>query len=189
MNRLKSILSILAAAAALALPVCGQASAMEPAIDMDGSAFTAMEHMAHADSGELPKGMKPAVKPAFPVGSHAILLSEHMEGMKGAEATITGAYDTIVYAVSYVPTTGGKRVTNHKWVVQEEIRSSGNELLKPGTTVTLEAGHMPGMKGAQATIESAERTTAYRVDYVPTTGGHPVTNHMWVVESELSPRK
>ncbi len=38
-----------------------------------------------------------------------------MEGMKGAKATITGAYDTIAYTVTYKPTTGGeevKKITN-----------------------------------------------------------------------------
>jgi len=111
-----------------------------------------------------------------------------MPGMKNAKATIVGAYDTIVYSVSYTPTTGGARVTNHKWVVQEEIKNAGEEPFKPGSVVTLLANHMPGMKGATATIESAERTTAYMVDYIPTTGGQPVKNHKWLIRSELSPR-
>ncbi|MEH7471494.1 YdhK family protein, partial [Priestia megaterium] len=42
------------------------------------------------------------------------------------------------------------------------------------------------MKGAKATIDSAEKTTVYRVDYKPTTGGEKVKNHKWVTESELS---
>jgi hypothetical protein len=71
-------------------------------------------------------------------------------------------------------------------VVHEEIKNAGNEALKPGTTVTLEADHMPGMKGATATIDSAEHTTVYMVDFTPTTGGQPVKNHKWVTESELS---
>ena len=106
--------------------------------------------------------------------------------MKGAEATIVGAYDTIAYVVSYTPTTGGEKVTNHKWVIQEEIKDAGTEEIASGTEVTLEADHMEGMKGATAEIESAEKTTVYMVDYTPTTGGEKVTNHKWVTESELS---
>lgn len=51
--------------------------------------------------------------------------------------------------------------------------------------VVLEAEHMPGMKGATATIDSAERTTVYMVTYTPTTGGEPVKNHKWLVENEI----
>ncbi len=46
---------------------------------------------------------------------------------------------------------------------------------------------MDGMKGATATIDSAEKTTVYMVDFVPTTGGEEIKNHKWVTESELSP--
>ncbi len=45
---------------------------------------------------------------------------------------------------------------------------------------------MKGMKGAKATIDSAEKTTVYMVDYTPTTGGKKVKNHKWVTESALS---
>lgn len=74
---------------------------------------------------------------------------------------------------------------NHKWVIQEEIKDAGNKQLKPGSEVTLEADHMKGMKGAKATIDSAEKTTVYMVDYTPT-GGKKVKNHKWVTEDELS---
>ena len=145
-------------------------------------------HSDHSSSGEVPKGVKEAKNPTYKVGSKVVILADHMPGMKNAKATIVGAYDTIVYSVSYTPTTGGARVTNHKWVVQEEIKNAGEEPFKPGSVVTLLANHMPGMKGATATIESAERTTAYMVDYIPTTGGQPVKNHKWLIGSELSPR-
>lgn len=143
-------------------------------------------NMEHYSSGEIPNGLKKAENPAYKVGSPVILKSDHMEGMKGAEATIVGAYNTTVYTVSYTPTTGGEKVTNHKWVIQEEIKDAGNKNLQPGTDVTLEANHMEGMKGAKATINSAETTTVYVVDYIPTTGGEKVTNHKWITESELS---
>ncbi|WP_257009409.1 DUF1541 domain-containing protein [Bacillus sp. 7884-1] len=142
--------------------------------------------MDHSGSGEVPEGLKDAENPTFKVGSQAIINDDHMEGMKGAEATIVGAYDTTVYTISYEPTTGGERVTNHKWIIHEEIKDASDTPYKPGDEVIVEADHMEGMEGATATIDSAEQTTVYMVDFTPTTGGEKVTNHQWVTESELS---
>jgi len=145
------------------------------------------EDMNHSGSGEVPAGLKSAESPTYEVGSKVIIETDHMKGMKGAEATIVGAFSTNAYAVSYTPTTSGEKVKNHKWVIQEEVGNADSELLEPGTEVTLEADHMKGMKGAEATIESGEKTTVYMIDYTPTTGEEEVTNHKWVTESELSP--
>jgi len=148
-----------------------------------------MDHseMNHSSSGEVPVGLKEAENPTYKVGSQAILETDHMEGMKGAEATIAGAYDTEVYAVSYTPTTGGDIVENHKWIIHEEIEDAGDTPFKPGEEVVLNADHMEGMNGAEAVIDSVEETTVYMVDYIPATGGEEVKNHKWVTESELSP--
>lgn len=145
-----------------------------------------VDHMEHSSSGEIPKGLKEEGNPTYKVGSQAIIKADHMEGMNGAKATIVGAYDTTAYAVSYTPTTGGEKVKNHKWVIQEEIKNAGSETLKPGTEVTIEADHMEGMKGATGTIDSAEQTTVYMINYTPAAGGEKVKNHKWVTESELS---
>lgn len=142
--------------------------------------------MNHSGSGEVPEKLKVAENPTYKVGSEAIIKTEHMEGMDGAVATIVGAYDTTAYAISYTPVTGGERVENHKWVIQEEIKDADDETLGQGTEVTIEADHMEGMEGATAEIDSAEQTTVYMIDYTPTTGGEKVTNHKWVSESELS---
>ncbi|HWL25196.1 MAG TPA: YdhK family protein [Ureibacillus sp.] len=141
-------------------------------------------NMNHSESGEIPEGLKDAESPTFPVGSKAIIQSDHMEGMKGAEATIVGAYDTVVYTVSYTPTNGGDPVKNHKWVIHEELDGVSKAALEPGTQVRINSGHMEGMQGATATIDSAEKTTVYMVDYTSTTG-EQVKNHKWVTESEL----
>ncbi|MEN1970650.1 YdhK family protein [Lentibacillus sp. N15] len=144
--------------------------------------------MNHAGSGEVPEELEETKNPKFEIGSKAIIESDHMKGMKGAEATIAGAFDTIAYTISYTPTTGGERVTNHKWVIQEEIKEAKDDKpLEPGTEITVETSHMKGMEGATAEIDSAEKTTVYMVDYTPTTGGEKVTNHKWVTEDELSP--
>ncbi|WP_102275592.1 YdhK family protein [Cytobacillus massiliigabonensis] len=150
-----------------------------------------MEGMDHSNmemssSGAVPEGLKVAENPTYKVGSKAIINSDHMEGMKGAEATIAGAYDTTAYSISYDPTTGGERVKNHKWVIHEEIPDAGDQPLEPGSEFTIDASHMEGMDGAKAAIDTAEKTTVYMVDF-KTASGTEVKNHKWVTESELSP--
>jgi hypothetical protein len=145
-------------------------------------------NMNHSGSSEVPEGLKAAENPKYDVGSQAIIESDHMKGMKGAEATIVGAYDTTVYTITYTPTDGGEKVENHKWVIHEEIQDAGDEPFKPGSEVKINAEHMEGMDGATAEIDSAEATTVYMVDFT-TTDGEKVTNHKWVTESELSPAK
>ncbi|MEF2293882.1 YdhK family protein [Virgibacillus dokdonensis] len=142
--------------------------------------------MKHSSSGEVPDGLKEVENPKFPVDSKAIIEASHMEGMKGAEATIKGAYDTTIYSVTYTPTDGGEKVKNHKWVIHEELKDVGEEPLKPGDEVTIQASHMKDMDGATATIDSVEQTTVYMVDYTSTTTDEEVTNHKWVTEDELS---
>jgi hypothetical protein len=82
-----------------------------------------MDHseMNHSGSGEVPKGLKEAKNPTYKVGSQVIMNTDHMVGMKGATATIVGAYDTTAYVVTYTPTTGGEPVKNHKWVTESEL--------------------------------------------------------------------
>ncbi|HSI66154.1 MAG TPA: YdhK family protein [Planococcus sp. (in: firmicutes)] len=142
--------------------------------------------MDHSGSGELPDGLQEAADPAFEVGSQVNIEADHMGGMSGAEATVVGAYDTTVYAISYTPTTGGNPVSNHKWVIHEELENPGSESLKVGDEATVAADHMTGMEGATVTIDSAEETTVYMIDFMPLDGGDRVTNHKWVTEDELS---
>ncbi|MFI2857364.1 YdhK family protein [Paenibacillus sp. JSM ZJ436] len=145
------------------------------------------DHASHSTTGKVPEGLKEAANPMFQAGSQVMIRDEHMPGMKGAQATVAGAYETVVYTVSYTPVAGGDEVTNHKWVIHEEIQDAGSDPLKAGTTVVLTADHMPGMKGAKATVDSAQSTTVYMIDFIPTTGGAMVKNHQWVTENELSP--
>lgn len=154
----------------------------------DTKSHDAHSNMKHSGSGEVPEGLKAADNPKYEIGSKAIIESDHMEGMKGAEATIVGAYDTTVYTISYTPTNGGEKVENHKWVIHEEIQDAGDEPFSAGTEVTINADHMEGMEGVTAEIDSAEETTVYMVDFT-TKDGEEVKNHKWVTESELSTTK
>ena len=145
-------------------------------------------HEGHAaDGGDPPKGITKAADPKFDVGDTVVLSADHMPGMKGAEATVSGAFDTTTYSVSYTPTDGGDPVKDHKWVVHEELKDPGKAPLKKGDKATVNADHMPGMKGAEATIDSATDETVYMVDIK--TDEMEMTNHKWVVESEMKPAK
>ncbi|MGB2873385.1 DUF1541 domain-containing protein, partial [Psychrobacillus psychrotolerans] len=86
----KIVIGIVSLATAFTLSACAsddkEASKHEN-IEMDHSG------MNHSSTGEVPESVKVADNPTYEVGSQAILKTDHMEGMKGAEATIIGAYD------------------------------------------------------------------------------------------------
>ncbi len=44
-----------------------------------------------------------------------------MKGMDGATAEIDSGEPTTVYMIDYTPTSGGEKVTNHKWVTESEL--------------------------------------------------------------------
>lgn len=160
----------------------------ETKTESEGDSMEGMDHsgMDMSGSGELPEGLEESRDPMFVVESSAIITASHMEGMKGAEATIVGAYDTTAYSISYDLTDGGERVEDHKWVIHEEIADAREEPYKEGDEVTVEASHIEGMDGVTAEINSAEETTVYMIDFTSTEGGEEVTNHKWVTESELT---
>lgn len=56
----------------------------------------------------------------FVAGDEVTLAADHMEGMKGAPAMIDSAVDTTVYMIDFT-TTDGEKVTNHKWVTEDEL--------------------------------------------------------------------
>ncbi|RSD29075.1 YdhK family protein [Mesobacillus subterraneus] len=178
----KFMMVLISLTAALALAACSDGGSQSGSGDHGSH-----DNMNHSGSGEIPEGLKEAENPTYKVGSKAIITDDHMPGMDGAEATIVGAYDTVVYALSYDPTDGGERVENHKWVIHEELLKPAADPYKPGDEVTINTDHMEGMKGAKAVIDSAEETTVYMVDFTPTDGSEKVTNHQWVTEDELKP--
>lgn len=67
----------------------------------------------------------------------------------------------------------------------EGIASAENPTHPVGSVVILDADHMPGMQGAEATIAGAFDTTVYSVTYTPVDGGEPIVDHKWVVHEEL----
>ncbi|TYA15089.1 DUF1541 domain-containing protein [Paenibacillus faecis] len=184
---MKKQLILLGIAALISLSGCRNNSSQSTT---EGSAPTAGDashsEMSHSGSGEIPSGLKESTNPKFRVGSQAVIHADHMPGMNGATATIVGAYETTVYSVSYIPTTGGDPINKHKWVIHQEIKDAGDKPFEPGAKVILNADHMPGMRGANATVDTAQAMNVYMVDYTPTTGGETVKNHQWVTEDELS---
>ena len=191
-------LTTLAAVAALSVAGCESESDDAPADHAnhadhaDHGAHGGHDHPADgghdhpADGGPAPAGIAEATDPTYPVGTEVTLTADHMPGMDGATATISGAFDTTAYAVSYTPTDGGDPVSNHRWVVQEELDGVGGEELKAGDTATITAEHMSGMQGAEATIDSSTDETVYMVDI--DSPEMTMKRHKWVVESEIQPK-
>lgn len=64
--------------------------------------------------------LKDAIEAPYKVGEQVVLENGHLEGMKGATATINEAKQTTVYMVDYKSTTGGE-VKNHRWVTEDEL--------------------------------------------------------------------
>lgn len=69
--------------------------------------------------------------------------------------------------------------------VPEDLTEAENPTYEVGSQAIIEADHMEGMNGAEATIVGAFDTTAYALSFTPTTGGEPVENHKWVIHEEL----
>ena len=131
----------------------------------------------------------PAENPLYPVDAQVILSADHMPGMNGAIARISGAFGTTLYAITYTRSDTGEVVNDHKWVIHEEIANYGALPFNVGDTVTLLPGHISGMggEGVQALVTQAVPGVAYMVDFSPTDGSDPVVNHQWVMEAELLP--
>lgn len=178
-------LTTLAAVTALAVAGCASENDDAPA-EHAGHAEHAVHGDHPADGGPAPAGIAEATDPTYPVGTEVTLTADHMPGMDGAAATISGAFDTTAYAVSYTPTDGGDPVTNHKWVVQEELEGVGDTKLAPGDTAVMTADHMNGMQGAEATVDSSTDETVYMVDI--DSPEMTMKRHKWVVESEIQPK-
>ncbi len=188
-------LTTVAATALIGVSACSS----ETGEDTGGAAETAADHSSHEghgdheghdhpeDGGPAPAGIAEAENPTYPVGTEVILTADHMPGMDGAPATITGAYDTTTYSVTYTPTDGSEQVVDHKWVVAEELEGDvDKQKLQKGDTAVMTAEHMSGMKGAEATIESATNETVYMVDI--DSPDMTMKRHKWVVESEIQPK-
>ena len=190
-------------AAGLTLSACSDASdSAEPApatsesADSSDNAATSenatedeghkdMAHDHPEDGGAPPAGIEEAENPTYPVGTEATLTADHMPGMDGATATISGAFDTTTYSVSYTPTNGDAPVTDHRWVVHEELVDPGEAPLADGAKAVMTAEHMPGMKDAEATIDYSTQETVYMVDI--DNDEMTMKNHKWVTESEIEP--
>ena len=177
-------LTTLAAMAAISVAGCASESDDAPTEHAEHGAHGGHDHPA--DGGPAPAGIVEATDPTYPVGTEVTLTADHMPGMDGATATISGAYDTTAYAVSYTPTDGGDPVTNHKWVVQEELEGTNGKTLGAGDTAVMTADHMAGMQGAEATIDSSTDETVYMVDI--DSPEMTMKRHKWVVESEIQPK-
>ncbi|OEK67921.1 hypothetical protein AST00_05815 [Staphylococcus equorum] len=170
--------------AGLVLSACSN----ESEEDKDTKDQTQEEHTEHKSESKVPDDMKHTNDSKFKQGDTVTITAGHMPGMKNAEATVKGAYETYAYVVSYIPTNGDEKVSNHKWVVNEEVADAPENGFKKGDTVKLKADHMPGMNGAEAKIDDVNKTTVYVVDYKSTENDKMVKNHKWMTSDELKSR-
>ncbi|GAA4107673.1 MULTISPECIES: YdhK family protein [Enteractinococcus] len=177
-------ISAVAAVGALFLAGCATDTEQDATEDQPTATQTE-EHAHNPDGGPAPEDLAEAEDPTYPVGTTVELTADHMPGMQGSAATISGAFDTATYSVTYTPTDGSEPVVDHTWVIHEELADPGTPPLAEGTEVVLAADHMEAMDGADATIEASTQETVYMVD--ATIDGTELTNHKWVVESELQP--
>lgn len=69
--------------------------------------------------------------------------------------------------------------------IPKGMKEEKNPTYKVGSQVIIHANHMEGMNGAKAIVKAPYATTAYMVNYKPTTGGAEVKNHKWVVQEEI----
>lgn len=145
--------------------------------NMDHSITTPTEHLI------------PAANPEYPVGTEVLLAANHMPGMQGAIARVSGAFETTLYAITYTRRDTGEVVKDHKWVIHEEITGHGEDPFSVGEIITLLPGHISGMggEGVQAEITELSPGVAYMVDFSPVDGSEHITGHQWVSEEELLP--
>ena len=93
-----------------------------PSDSQDNDAHQGMDHSM--DGGGAPEGITVDAHPTYPVGSTVTLTADHMKGMKGAKGKIVSSTDQTVYMVNYEA--DGMKVTNHEWVVEDEIKPANN---------------------------------------------------------------
>ncbi|WP_375179307.1 YdhK family protein [Enterococcus rotai] len=128
--------------------------------------------------------MKKTSQPRFQLNDIVTLSAGYMPGMQGTKGTVTAAYDTQAYTVTYQPTNGERLVVNYKWITQEEIVDSENEPLSDGKMVLLDAAHQVGMEGARAVIESSVETTVYVVEPI-SASDQVLDQQVWLIEEDL----
>src|SRR5699024_8623957 len=146
------------------------------------------KHMNHKSKSKAPDNMKSTDDIKYKKDDKITITADNMPSMKNTKGTLKGANKTYAYFVSYTPTNGDEKLNNYKWVIKEGVANDSENGFKKGDTVKLEAGHMPGMKGAEVQIDDVEKTTVYMVDYKSTENDEMVKNHKWMTTDELKSR-
>ena len=83
--------------------------------DKDTNDQKSESHMKHNDESKVPEDMTSTNEGEFKVGDKVTITAGHMPGMKGAEATVKGAYKT--------SKDNGKIIKNHKWMTGNELKA------------------------------------------------------------------
>lgn len=69
--------------------------------------------------------------------------------------------------------------------IPEHLKVASDSLFKVGDVVYIDAEHMAGMNGAEATIVGAFDTVAYEVSYESIADHSKVKHHRWVIHEEI----
>ncbi|USS93079.1 YdhK family protein [Fructilactobacillus ixorae] len=80
---------------------------------------------------------------------------------------------------------GMKMEMDHNGKLPTDLKKASHPKYKVGSTVKLTANHMPGMKGATATVAGVYDSPLYVIDFKDTKTNQEVKNHKYVVKSEL----
>jgi len=111
-------------------------------------------------SRSVPEGLEEGESPTYEVDSIAIIEDDHRrcEGCRSNYSSCIRHYGIYCFVNS---NNWGKQVENHKWVIHDEIKEAGDDPFQTGSEVVIEAGHMEGMKGANAQIDSGKDDCVY----------------------------
>ena len=134
--KIKLLLGIVSLFTVFTLAACGSNQEEPNATEGQDTDHSEMNHsdMSHSSSGVIPAGLKEADNPTYPVESKGILKADHMNGMKDAEATIVGAYNTLRIPIAAVgllaPLAGATMTFSSVSVVLNALRLQGVKLEK-----------------------------------------------------------
>lgn len=101
------------------------------------------------------------------------------------ESTITDTNQTTTEDTSSGSGDHGGMMHDESGEIPEGLEEAENPTYPVGSEVTIQADHMPGMRGAKGEIVGAFDSIAYEITYTDNETGEEVSNHKWVVHKEI----
>ncbi|WP_225744981.1 YdhK family protein [Marinilactibacillus sp. Marseille-P9653] len=101
------------------------------------------------------------------------------------ESTITDTNQTTTDDTSSGSGDHGGMMHDESGEIPEGLEEAENPTYPVGSEVTIQADHMPGMRGATGEIVGAFDSIAYEITYTDNETGEEVSNHKWIVHKEI----